>query len=184
MAGLPHFSNSQASLNKYEPVYLNQFEAQISCPNGVGGGSILIEHVTKVSGLSVDKSPGLTTQKYKFAKRNYAGGKPSETTMNVSISFTVNLNDANSMYIFKTLRQWSDLIYNPLTGAMGLKKDYTGNILISIFNKQGDVYRRINCRDVFPLKALPEMGLNYTDETIYTINDMEFAVDYWEDLFL
>ena len=58
------------------------------------------------------------------------------------------------------------------------------NILISIFNKQGDVYRRINCKDVFPLKALPEMGLNYTDEGIYTINDMEFAVDYYDDLFL
>ncbi len=27
------------------------------------------------------------------------------------------------MYVFKTLRQWSDLIYNPLTGAMGLKKE-------------------------------------------------------------
>jgi hypothetical protein len=67
---------------------------------------------------------------------------------------------------------------------MGLKRDYTGNIVISIFNKQGDVYRRITCKDVFPLKALPEMGLNYTDEGIYTINDMEFAVDYWDDLFL
>ena len=110
MAGLPHFSNSQASINKYEPVYLNQFEAMITCPNGVGGGNLLVEHVTKLSGLSVDKNPGVATQKYKFAKRNYAGAKPSETTMNISISFTVNLNDANSMYIFKTLRQWSDLI--------------------------------------------------------------------------
>ena len=77
MAGLPHFSNSQASINKYEPVYLNQFEAMITCPNGVGGGNLLVEHVTKVSGLSVDKNPGLATQKYKFAKRNYAVFEPA-----------------------------------------------------------------------------------------------------------
>ena len=183
MAGLPHFSNSQASLNKYEPVYLNQFEAQITCPNGVGGGTILIEHVTKVNGLSVDKHPGLATQKYKFAKRNYAGAKPSETTMNVSISFTVNLNDANSMYIFKTLRQWSDLIYNPLTGAMGLKKDYTGNILINVFNKQGDIFRKINLKDCFPMAPITEMGLNYTQASIYKI-DIQWAVDYFDDVFI
>ena len=140
--------------------------------------------VVTTGGLGVG---GTTTVRFKDRYRpelfvnnaNFTTSKVNATTTD-----TVNLNDANSMYIFKTLRQWSDLIYNPLTGAMGLKKDYTGNILISIFNKQGDVYRRINCRDVFPVKALPEMGLNYTDETIYTINDMEFAVDYWEDLFL
>ena len=184
MAGLPHFSNSQASINKYEPVYLNQFEAQITCPNGVGGGNILIEHVTKVSGLAVDKNPGLATQKYKFAKRNYAGGKPDTTTLDVAIKFTVNLDDANSMYAFKTLRQWTDLIYNPLTGAQGIKADYVGTIIVSVFNKNGDVFRRITLRDCFPLKAIDPMELEYTNgTTLYEIN-MTWAVDYWEDLFL
>jgi hypothetical protein len=184
MAGLSHFQNSLSGINKFEPVYLNQFEVTIIPPAAVAGGEILLQHVNKVSGLSLDKNPSVIAQKFNFAKRNYAGSKPENTYIDVSLSFTVNLNDANSMYIFKTLRQWSDLIYNPLTGAMGLKKDYTGNILISMYNKQGDVYRRINCKDVFPLKPLPEMGLNYTDEGIYTVNDMEFAVDYWDDLFL
>ena len=184
MAGLSHYQNSLSAINKFEPVYLNQFEVTVIPPSAVAGGEILLQQVTKVGGLTLDKNPGLVTQKYKFAKRNYAGAKPDNTYLDLSLSFTVNLNDDNSMYVFKTLRQWSDLIYNPLTGAMGLKNDYTGTIVVSIFNKQGDVYRRINCKDVFPLKALPEMGLNYTDEGIYTINDMEFAVDYWDDLFL
>jgi len=184
MAGLPHFQNSQAAINRYEPVFLNQFEVQIFPPASVGGGSLLLQHVTKVSGLEVDKNPAFTIQKYKFAKRNYAGAKPDKTTMDVSLAFSVNLNDANSMYVFKTLRQWTDLIYNPLTGAMGLKRDYTGSMTISIFNKQGDVFKRIQCRDCFPITPLAEMPLNYTGEEIYKIPNMTWAVDYWEDLFL
>lgn len=184
MANLPHFSSSMSSMNNFEPVYLNQFEVSITPPAAVAGGPVLLEHVTKVSGLQLDKNPGVVTQKYKFAKRNYAGAKPDTTTMNVSLSFTVNLNDANSMYVFKTLRQWTDLIYNPLTGAMGIKNDYVGTIVISMFNKNGDVYRRVVCRDCFPIKPISAMSLNYTGEEIFKIDAMEWAVDYWEDLFL
>jgi len=184
MAGLPHFQNSLSALNRFEPVYLNQFEVTIFPPAAVAGGEILLQHVTKVGGLTLDKNPGLATQKYKFAKRNYAGAKPEQTYMDLSINFTVNLNDANSMYVFKTLRQWSDYIYNPLTGAMGLKNDYVGTVVVQIFNKQGDVYRRITCRDCFPKAPISPMNLNYTSTELYKIDDFQFAVDYWEDLFL
>ena len=184
MAGLPHYQNSLSATNRFEPVYLNQFEVTIIPPPAVLGGEILLQHVTKVSGLSLDKNPGLVTQKYKFAKRNYAGAKPDNTYMDLSLSFTINLNDANSMYVFKTLRQWSDLIYNPLTGAMGLKNDYVGTIVVSIFNKQGDVFRRITSRDCYPTKPVNPMNLNYTSTDIYKIDDMTWAVVYWEDLFL
>jgi len=184
MAGLSHYQNSISAINKFEPVYQNQFEVNIIPPAAVGGGEILLQHVTKCSGLGLDKTPGQVTQKYKFAKRNYAGAKPEQTYMDLSLSFTVNLNDDNSMYVFKTLRQWSDLIYNPLTGAMGLKRDYTGTIVVSIFNKQGDVFRRITCRDAFLTKPISPMSLNYTSTDVFKMDDMVWAVDYWEDLFL
>jgi hypothetical protein len=104
--------------------------------------------------------------------------------MTISMSFTVNLNDANSMYVFKTLRQWTDLIYNPLTGAMGVKNDYVGSVVISVFNKNGDVFKRVVCKDCFPLSAISPMNLNYGAEEVWKIDNMEWAVDYWEDLFL
>ena len=66
---------------------------------------------------------------------------------------------------------------------MGLKKDYTGNILINVFNKQGDIFRKINLRDCFPMSAIPEMALNYTQTSIYKI-DITWAVDYFEDVFI
>ena len=183
MAGLPHYQNSLYGINKYEPVYLNQFEVLITPPGPVLGGNILLEQVTTIAGLGVDKTPTPIEQKYKFATRNYSGAKPETTTFDLQIGFSVNLNDANSMYVFKTLRQWTDLIYNPITGAMGLKRDYTGTIVISVFNKQGDVFRRITCRDCFPMRAIDPMELDYTATELYDIN-MTWAVDYWDDLFL
>jgi len=182
MAGLPHYQNSLFGINKYEPVYLNQFEVLITPPAAVLGGPILVEQVTSISGLGVDKTPAATQQKYKFAVRNYAGAKPDSTVFDLTVNFTVNLNDANSMYVFKTLRQWTDLIYNPLTGAMGLKRDYTGTIVISVFNKQGDVFRRITCRDCFPISPIGAMELDYAGTELYDIS-LQWAVDYWDDQF-
>ena len=183
MAGLSHYQNSLSATNRFEPVYLNQFEVTILPPAAVLGGEILLQHVTKVSGLSLDKNPGLVTQKYKFAKRNYAGAKPDTTFMDLSLSFTINLNDDNSMYVFKTLRQWSDLIYNPLTGAMGLKSDYVGSMVISVFNKRGDVFRRIRIPSCFLSEAINSMELDYENPAIYTVST-SWICDYWEDLFL
>ncbi len=184
MAGLSHYNSSLNAVNKYEPVFLNQFNVTIIPPAPVAGGNILLEHVISVSGLDVDKNPGFVSQKYKFAKRNYAGGKPDTTTLDLGLKFTVNLDDSDSMYVFKTLRQWTDLIYNPLTGAQGIKADYTGSIIISVFNKNGNVFRRITCKDAFPLKAIDPMELEYVNGTnLYEIN-MVWAVDHWQDLFL
>ena len=182
MAGLPHYQNSLFGINKYEPVYLNQFEVLITPPAAVLGGPILVQQVTSISGLGVDKTPAATQQKYKFAVRNYAGAKPENTYFDLTVNFTVNLNDANSMYVFKTLRQWTDLIYNPLTGAMGVKRDYTGTIVLSIFNKQGDVFRRITCRDCFPISPIGAMELDYAGTELYDIS-LQWAVDYWDDQF-
>lgn len=183
MAGLPHYQNSLFGINKYEPVYLNQFEVLITPPGPVLGGQILVQQVTNLSGLEVDKTPAPIQQRYKFAVRNYAGAKPDQTYFDLVLSFTVNLNDANSMYVFKTLRQWTDLIYNPLTGAMGVKTDYTGTMVISVFNKQGDVFRRITCKDCFPTTPLTVMELDYQAIDIYNVT-MTWAVDYWDDQFL
>ena len=182
MAGLPHYQNSLFGINKYEPVYLNQFEVLITPPAAVLGGPILVQQVTSITGLGVDKTPAATQQKYKFAVRNYAGAKPEQTVFDLTVNFTVNLNDANSMYVFKTLRQWTDLIYNPLTGAMGVKRDYTGTIVLSIFNKQGDVFRRITCRDCFPISPIGAMEMDYSGTELYDIS-LQWAVDYWDDQF-
>lgn len=189
MAGLSHYKNSKAGMNNFEPVYLNLFEVTLVPPTGIASGTgqngqnLILEHVKKVSGLELDKNPGVVEQNYKFAKRRYAGSKPEVTTMDIVIDFEINLDDANSMYIFKTLRQWSDLIYNPMTGGMGLKRDYVGSSLITMFNRQGDIFRRVRIPVIWPMSAINPMELDYQSTEVYSLS-LTFAVDYWEDIFI
>jgi hypothetical protein len=192
MAGLPHFNNSKAARNNYEPVFLNQFEVLINPPAAIteanvtfNGEGILTQQVKNISALQIDLQPNApVTQFYKFAERRYSGGEPSTSDVQFNVSFEVNLNENNSMTVYKILRQWSDLIYNPLTGAMGLKRDYVGSMIISIFNKQGDVFRRVNLNNCFPVEAINSMGLSYdAGDSIYTL-ETTWKSDYWQDLFL
>ena len=188
MAGLSHFTSAKASTGKYEPLFNNQFEVLITPPSAIpvpagnpGNGNILLEQVKSVSGLAPDKNPEEVTQKYKNALRYYAGAVPRETTMDLTIDFEINLDSNNSMYVFKVLRQWADLQYNPLTGGMGLKKDYTGTIVVKMFNKAGEVYRQVTCKDVFLMEPINPMQLDYNSKNVWTIS-MKWAVDYWDDI--
>jgi len=190
MAGLSHFRNSKAGMGNYEPVYLNQFELLITPPSGIElggtfqGESILTQAVKSIGGLTVDIQPQAPVeQHYKFATRRYAGGEPSTTDLDLRIEFEVNLDDVNSMAVYKALRQWADLIYNPLTGAMGVKADYTGSMVVSVFNKAGEVFRRISIPNAFLSEDLSVMELTYESGDIYIL-EASFKADYWEDLFL
>jgi hypothetical protein len=191
MAGLPHFSSSKAAVQLYEPVYLNQFEVLIqppvavSNPLGNAGRTLLVENLLSVSGLSVDKNPRILEQRYKFSRRRYAGGLVDDTGVKVRIEFETNLNENNSNYVFRTLREWSDLVYNPLTGATGIKSIYAGGtyILISIFNKQGDVFRRIKLVNCFPVENIKSMDLDYSNGTTPFKIGISFRADYFEDIF-
>jgi len=192
MAGLSHFNNSKAGRNNFEPIFLNQFQVLITPPAPVSvgntnfnGESILTQQVKSMNALQVDIQPtGPVTQYYKFAERRYAGGEPSTSDVQFNMSFEVNLNSENSMSVYKILRQWSDLIYNPLTGAMGLKRDYVGNMVVSIFNKEGDVFRRINLNNCFPIEPITAMNLSYDTGDVLYIIDTTWKSDHWNDLFL
>jgi hypothetical protein len=188
MAGLPHWRNSTAATKKYEPLYLNQFEVIITPPPAVAqaigyGDNLMLEHVKKIDGLPEQSATGkLVEQTYKFAKRMYAGAKPENTIATIKIDFEVNLNDDNDMYIYNALRAWGDLVYNPLTGAQGLKRDYADAIIsVNIFNRVGDIYRQFDFTPVFlgPDK-LTEMKLDYASEEIFRLQATFTADTYTE----
>lgn len=147
---LSHYQKGKASKGLYEPVHGNLFEVTFIAPAGVGGSSLLLEHVNSVGGLDgINPEIEAVGQKYKFSDRSYAG-MPAQTFIDVNINFSLNLNEANQMYIYKTLKDWYKKIYNPATGEMGLKKNYVGTIIIVQYNREGDIYRKITLRDVFP----------------------------------
>ncbi len=185
MAGLPHYRNSKASMNKFEPVYNAQFEVTLQPPPAVADWALVMEQVLKVGGVDVNRLPAVVEQKYKSAKRSFAGGMVDNTTVDVQLDFEVNLNDSNSMYVYKALRRWCDLIYDPLTGKMGLKREYTGGpMIINYFNKNGDIFRRVTFPVCFPTTPITPIESDYSNNEIYRITGFTLRCDYWEETIL
>ena len=190
MAGHPHYKNSQISMNKYEVLYLNLFDVVVTLPPLIAGENavLLMEEVTKISGLDVDKTPPAgITQVYKGAQRRVSNAITDQTTIDVSIDFQVNLDDSNSAFAYKTLRRWCDLVWDPLTGQMQTKKDYTGGpMTISVYNRKGDTYRQYVLPVIWPTSNITAMDLDYIGggSTAYSMAGMTFAADYWESITL
>ena len=183
MAGLPHLDNSEASRNSYEPIFQNQFEFIINPPAAIAGDAkapLLIEHILKVSGLPEQMTAASVTQYYKFSKRAYAAATPNETLAKLQCTFEVNLDNENNMYVYNSLRAWADLIYDPLTGRQGLKRDYVGDAKLVIFNKAGDIFREFKFINMFLDKELTAMSLDYTGAGIYQIT-AGFTSDTWRE---
>lgn len=189
MGLLPHYKNSKAGMEQFEPVYMNLFQVSLIPPPGVTiwDKELIIENVIKVTGMATDKLPEtIIQQTFKGHKRSYAGSLVGATHVDVTIEFEVNVNNDNSMYVYKALRRWSDLVYDPLTGAMTPKLSYASKqslLTVHLYKKNGDIIRTWIYPSVFPSQALAEMPLDYGSQTNYKAT-MKFRADYWEDISL
>jgi len=192
MAGLPHFNNSTVGRNLFEPLYLNQFTVIITPPASITNANIsplLVEHVKDVTGLpEYAGSGGIKEQKYRFSNRYFAGARPKETAAKLTINFEVNLNDKNEMYVYNQMRAWANLLYDPLTGRQGLKKDYApngANIYVGIHNRAGDIYREFRFAPVFiygdDTSFTDEFKLDYTSDNLYTAK-FKFVADSFTEV--
>ena len=185
--GLSHFKNSRAAQELFEPVYQNLFTIQIALPIGVGSTeentNLLLENVLRIGGLQSHTFPtSPVAQKYKWATRRFAGAKPDDTTMDLSIDFEVNLDKTPSAYVLKTLRKWSDLVYDPLTGRTGLKADYVAPwTLITMYDRAGNPFWQWKLYYVFPIAQITEPTPDYNEEEIYRITGWGLACDYWDE---
>lgn len=187
MAGLPHYKNSRAAINNFEPLYPAHFEVILTPPSAVSGWDLVMENVQNIGGLETNAIPGIITQQYKGNVRTFAGGSISgANTINLTMDFEVNLNDNNSAYVYKALRQWCDIIYDPLTGRQGLKKDYVGGpMVVSWFNKQGDIHHQWKFPTVFPTAGITGPGtLDYGNNDKFMISGFTLVADYWEETIL
>jgi len=197
-SGLPHFRLSQASMQSFEPIYNNLFEVRITPPAAIRTGTpwentqLILDNVIQVGGLGgIEKIPPVVTQKYKGVTRSYAGALPDQTFADITIDFELNLDSANSAYVYKALKSWTDLVYNPLTGELGLKSEYAGTsddptlMTVLVYNKKGVIIKQITFRQIFPTTPLttPFDALSYdTGSTISKITGFTFRADYWDNI--
>lgn len=178
MAKQHHFTNSKVSSNLFEPLYSNLFEVTITPPeiltNSPEWGSqreLVLEEVKSVSGLDVDKLPEIVRQQFKGTQRGFIGVNPQDTAIEVSMGFEMNLNETNQNFVYNALRAWSDLCYNPLTGSQTLKKDYTSKVGMTIvaFNKNREVYRKYEIKNIFPSRPIPAFPFDYNNNQPLTL---------------
>lgn len=189
MGLLPHYKNSKAGMEQFEPVYLNLFQVSLIPPPGVTvwDKELIIENVIAVRGLNVEQMPAPTEQTFKGHKRSYAGSIVPNTYTDVELDFEVNVNNDNSMYVYKALRRWCDLVRDPLTGAMTPKLSYASKqslMTIHLYKKNGDIIRTWIFASVFPSSNITQMSLDYTNQNIFKVTGFKLRADYWEDITL
>lgn len=177
---LSHYKNSKAAVNRWEVVTPGLWECTIITPDAENT-PLLIEHIRSIDGLDgINPSNQIVQQKYKYAERSYAG-LPEQNHLELTVVFTMNLNDSNENYIYTTLRRWFDRRFDPNTGAMGLKKDYYGTMVLVQYNRDGSIWRKINCLDVIPGAQLAILGsLSYDSGDPAEIS-LPLVVDWWEE---
>ena len=126
-----HYRNSTAANKMYEVVSPALFEVFFRFPDNERLGikaddtELMFQHVRSISGLDgVTPTVGNVVQKYKFAERHYAAAGPDKTSLELQITYTMNLNNSHENYIYNMLRKWYNIVYNPQNGQMFTKKQY------------------------------------------------------------
>lgn len=184
-----HYRSSEAATNMYEVVSPALFEVNFMFPSILTkndnnmNSMLMFEHVRSVSGLDgLTPAVGTVVQKYKFAERHYASAGPDKTSLELTITYTLNLNHSHENYIYNMLRKWYNLIYNPQNGQMLTKKQYAdgSRLFITEHDRNGAIWRKITCFNFFP--STPPTGLNednYDSVGEAKTVSITFIVDDW-----
>lgn len=194
LSGLPHFRTSRVSMNMWEPVYQNLFGITIQLPDALKDDvdtDLFLEGINKVSGLDTNVVPEAGAhQEYKFATRRFANAGPDKTTIDVSFDIEINLRGSvegsPDIYQLKALRKWNDLIWDPLTGRMGLKATYVApQVVITLHDKARQPFWQWTLYHVWPKSNLNVPDLNYmTKDQVYKVTNYTLACDYWDEVML
>lgn len=192
LLGLSHFRNSRVATSLWEPIYQNLFSVQLVPPMGLEDRSeervnIILEGVQSVGTIASSKGSSVVEQKYKFATRSYAGAVPENTTIDLQIQFAMNLsydNGTPESYTYKFLREWSDLVYDPLTGRQGLKKDYVApSMTVTAHDRSGVGWQQWVMYYIFPTTPCPNINLGYQQTQLFE-GSMTFRCDWWDECVL
>lgn len=189
---LPHFTSSKVSMDKDEPIYTNLFTITLVPPASIANENdqdtlVVLEGIKSISGLNTQPGNGTVSQKYKFAERMFAGPAPSQTHLTLNIAFQLNVRPgvaSDENYTYKFLRKWHDLVYDPLTGRMGIKQEYAASSMtITMQDRRGVPYWQWICYNVWPSGQLNGPDLSYDGGNIMEAA-CQFEADYFDESIL
>lgn len=185
---LPHIKNSQAGVNRYDPVHKSIFEVYFTLPEALRTDFakdelVLTEHVMKIEGLdALYRAPETGTQKFMGTDRSFINPTIGETRANLKVTFTLNLRNATDNYILKLFRAWAALGYDIATGKRTIKNNYCADWLrVAVANRDGDIYQEIIFKDIMIHGNLETDGdLDYENNDALQLV-VNFVSDWWEE---
>ena len=166
-----HYRNYTASIKKFEPVIGAYNSMSLFLPTGENL-DLLQEHINKIIGLDgINPEVSKLTQKAGLSERTYAG-VPSQTSLDLTVELTLNLNNAHENYIYNTIRKWYDMSYDRDTGTFGLKVDYAAEGYVEQCDRDGSSWRTVNLVDIVPLKlsGLPDADYSSAEPAVLTLS--------------
>lgn len=185
---LPHITNSQAGVNKWDPVHTSIFEVYFSLPEAIRAEfgkdeAVLTEHVQSISGLgALNRAPGVSQQKFFGTDRSYINPKLDSTHAEISVVLALNLRNKVDNFIYKLCRAWAALGYNQNTGERHLKQDYCADFMRVVQgNRAGDIYHDVVFKDVMingDIEGIDELNYDSTDPVNITV---KFVSDWWKE---
>lgn len=175
---LSHVRNSQAGRKNYEIVTNALFKVTFLPPAGVAGSEILTEQCVSITGW---RRPGAEAvqQQYQQARRNSAS-VDVDNTQNLTASFELNLNEANQNYVYNSIETWANLVFNPHTGARGLKKDYVGTIIIEQHDAAGNIFWTRKLQNAWPSGDFAGLGDNDVSAADPVRLEVNFVGDWYD----
>lgn len=185
---LPHITNSQAGVNRWDYTPSNLFEVYFTLPEALRADfgqdeALITEHVQKIEGLdALHKTAETTTQKFMGTTRTFIKGSVDDTSAAISVTFALNLRNGTDNFIYKLFKAWSRLGYDINTGEKSLKKDYLADWLrVKIANRAGDVFEDVIFKDIMlagPIEGPGTYDYNSDEPVELTV---KFASDWWSD---
>lgn len=176
---LNHIKNSTAGRRNYEAVVDAEYKVTFIPPAGVAGAEILTEQCISLTGW---KRPGpeAVQQNFNQARRNYAS-VDVDNTQNLAATFELNLNEENQNYVYNSIIDWANLVYNDQTGERGLKKDYVGTIIVEQHNAKGDIYWTRKLHNAWVSGEIASIGQNSWDAAEPVKLEINFIADYYTE---
>ena len=184
---LPHITNVQAGINRWDPMYSAIFEVYFDLPTAIASqfaedAQILTEQVTQVSGLdALQKTTEAGSQKFLGVDVSYLNPTLDSTFAEITIDLNLNIRNASDAYVLKVFKAWNKLNYDLSDGTRTLTADYCAeNLRVAEANRDGTVWRSFIFHKVMLTGVTGLDSLNYTENGARVLQ-IKLRADYWEE---
>ena len=184
---LPHITNVQAGINRWDPMYSAIFEVYFDLPTAIASqfaedAQILTEQVTQVSGLdALQKTTEAGSQKFLGVDVSYLNPTLDSTFAEITIDLNLNIRNASDAYVLKVFKAWNKLNYDLSDGTRTLTADYCAeNLRVAEANRDGTVWRSFIFHKVMLTGVTGLDALDYTNNEARKLT-CTFRTDLWDE---